>query len=191
MIRQRRGQEGRRVHKVWMKFLSLLLASVVAGCSSSVRQKAAEYDPSVHFGAYRTYAWTGDGLRAGASDVEMLDWRVHKAVDSQLASKGYVRQSATATADFLVRYRVKIEEAMVDSFRDYFAYRGAGGTGSPQEAFTHGFEEATLILEFFDGKTRQLGWRGRAVAVVHPKASENQNERVNKAVAQMLKGFPP
>ena len=179
------------MHKAGMIFCSLVLAAVVSGCSSNVRLKAAEYDPSVHFGAYRTYAWTGGSLRGGAEDVEMLDWRVHQAVDGQLASKGYVKQSASASADFIVRYRVELEELMVDSFREYFAYREAGGTGSPQEAFAPGFEEATLILEFFDGKTRQLGWRGRAVAVVHPKKSENQNERVNKAVAQMLEGFPP
>lgn len=171
--------------------LPLLLLTVLSACPNRVRPLPAEYDPAVHFGAYRTYAWTGDGWRPGAADVEVLDMRVRRTVDVQLAEKGYGRQSGTARADFLVRYRLKLEEKTVDTFRDFLAYRDAGGTDSPQGAFTAGFEEATLILEIFDGRTRQLAWRASAEAVVQPRENKKQTERINNAITQMLMSFPP
>jgi hypothetical protein len=170
----------------------LVLAALVAtasGCSSSA-PRPPEFDRSVNFGRYWVYSWTAPP-RTSSPDLELLDWRIRTAVDGQLALKGRRRRVSGENPDFLVGYRLAVEEGTIDSFRDYFDYRKAGGAGSPQEAYVQGFEEAVLVLEMFDARSRRRIWRASARAVVDAAHARKQNERVDEAVREMLAGFPP
>ena len=52
------------------------------------------------------------------------------------------------------------------------------------------YKEGTLVLDFYDGNTKQLIWRGSAEDTLSDKASKNE-KKLDKGVAKMLKGFPP
>jgi hypothetical protein len=166
-----------------------LLLAIAAGCSSSVPQPP-EFDRTVNFGRYWVYAWTGQPRRM-SRDLELLDWRIRTAVDGQLALKGRRKQVSGEKPDFLVAYRLAVEEGTINTFRDWFEYRAAGGAGSPSEAYTQGFEQASLVLEMFDPVSRQLVWRASAKAIIDTENVHKQNERVDAAVRRMLTGFPP
>jgi hypothetical protein len=53
-------------------------------------------------------------------------------------------------------------------------------------------KEGTLVLHFLDAKTKALFWQATASGAVQPGASpQEQQERINDVIAQMLAQFPP
>jgi hypothetical protein len=53
-------------------------------------------------------------------------------------------------------------------------------------------KEGTLVLHFLDAKTKALFWKAIASGAVQPGASpQEQQERINDVIAQMLAQFPP
>jgi hypothetical protein len=52
------------------------------------------------------------------------------------------------------------------------------------------YKEGTLVIDVYDGKTKQLLWRGSAEGTLSDKAAKNET-KLDKAVAKMFKDFPP
>jgi hypothetical protein len=100
--------------------------------------------------------------------------RVKRITDEQLGTKGY--GVTPGRPDFLIAITGK-KDTKADHWKD-------------GDTFT--YEEGTLVLEFLDGKTKEPIWRGKAVGVLDPSPTPEQREKnTNKAVARMLKNFPP
>ena len=76
---------------------------------------------------------------------------------------------------------------MTDSFQDYASYRARGGEESPGEAWVHGYEEVTLVVDATDPRSRLLVWYGSASAVANPKLRE---QRLPVAVQRTFERFP-
>ena len=67
------------------------------------------------------------------------------------------------------------------------AKRDAGGTQPLFNAFSLGYEEATITVEAYDAATRVLLWRGRtAVAMDAPQ----RDTRAVHSIDELLKSFP-
>jgi hypothetical protein len=115
-----------------------------------------------------------------------LDNTVRRAVDLELDAKGY-QHGAPTVPDFLVTYRVAVQEKSAESFADLYAYRRAGGSEGIQDAFARGFEEGTLTLEIIDARSRQTLWQAAAVMVI---SRESQRNRINEVVRMMLQRLP-
>jgi hypothetical protein len=53
-------------------------------------------------------------------------------------------------------------------------------------------QEGTLYLNFIDPGSNALIWQGSATAEIREKSSpEEQQQRINQIVAEILKNFPP
>ena len=89
-----------------MKCTFCLAASMLllAGCSSiSVTR---DYDASADFSSLETYAWQHETQPETGNpriDNDLMDARVRRAVDAQMAEKGFVR-APKEEADFHVAY---------------------------------------------------------------------------------------
>jgi hypothetical protein len=47
-----------------------------------------------------------------------------------------------------------------------------------------------LVIDLYDGKSKQLIWRGSTESVLSDKAEKNE-KTLDKGVAKMFKDFPP
>jgi hypothetical protein len=47
-----------------------------------------------------------------------------------------------------------------------------------------------LVIDLYDGKTKQLIWRGSTESVLSDKVEKNE-KNLDKGVAKMFKNFPP
>ncbi len=64
-----------------------------------------------------------------------------------------------------------------------------GGMGT---ATSSTIQIGTLGLDVYDSAAKQLVWRGQATKTLNPSKDPNKNqERLKKAVAKLLKDFPP
>jgi hypothetical protein len=177
------------------RVVALLVATVAVGGCSTVKVQT-DYDPGADFARLQSYAWLPDPRPPTGDpriDSTLLDSRIRSAVDSQLATRGF-RQVSPDQADFLVAYHVALETKLdVDTIHHGYGYgRGRWYGGVSTSTRVSEYEQGTLLLDFVDPKTRQLLWRGSASARLRSKSSpEKSQERVNQAVAAMLKRFPP
>ena len=147
-----------------------------------VAQKVnVDSNPSAPFATYKTYTWA-----PGATGVESLtEQRLHESVNQRLAARGLTRSKASP--DLVVTAHVKTQERqeLIPTGFAYGPWWGGVGGGAYVDTSTEG----TLILDFYDAKTKQMVWRGVATATVSEKPTKNI-EKMNKALDKMFERFP-
>ncbi len=171
-----------------------LLLGLAVGCSSF--RVTTDFDPQTNFQQLQGYAWLAT-VRKPSDDPRLhnslVDGRVRAAVDSELASKGYSKTSASS-ATFLVTYYLSLQNK-IDVQTIYSSY-GYGHRGWSQsvatDTYVTEYEEGTLLLDILDSKGGDLLWRGSASARVRESSSPEEREaRIRDAVAAILEKFPP
>lgn len=178
--------------------LSLLVG--VSSCATTARVGVtSDFDHSVNFRAYRTWAWypqqptdTEGGPAKGYESF--LDKRIRTAVEQQLAQKGLVM--ATSNPDVYVAYSARVEEKQRATNGGYgpygFPYYGYGyGYGSlyNRGGYVTDYKAGTVILDFVDAKRKELTWRGQGQAQVDQQTiSEAEVQRI---VTSILGNYPP
>jgi hypothetical protein len=178
------------------------IAALTAAACSSI-QVEQDFAPDTDFSAYQTWDWLpveaqSRNLRA---ENPLVDQRIRRAVESELASKGY-RQVTSGQPDLMVGYHLIIDEqvdyqTVNDAWGPGWGYGGMYvGYGAPMASstrtYTNRFTVGTLILDMFDVEARELVWRGSAEGELQDvRTPEERQERANAAVAEILDGFPP
>jgi hypothetical protein len=161
-------------------FLLLAFACVVLATVKT------DYSHSVNFGHYRTYSW----IKVSVEDPLWED-RVTRAVDSQLSAKGWTKVSDggdAAVAAYGSTRTQKTLQTWYDGFGGGWFWHGFGdGLATTTEQDT---PVGTLMVDIFDSATKKLIWRGVASDTLSGK-SEKDEKKMDKAVAEMFKNFPP
>lgn len=164
---------------------------LAAGCASlSVDY---DYDPGADFSKLRTFGWLPRD--SGAPSQELAVKRIQRAVNLQLQAKGLTL--ASDNPDFLIGIQVSgrtKDAGSVGVGASIGIPVGHGGTISLGGGRSRNKErrEGTLVLDFVSPADRSLLWHGSATGTVHPEAPpEDQENRINQAVAEMLENFPP
>jgi hypothetical protein len=162
----------------------------VIGCSPLTVNY--DYDTAADFTAMKTFGWMPPAGNAVSDDL--LVKRIRSSVNAQLQAKG--RTEVPENPDFMIAMQLSGKTTYggstgVGASVGIPVGRGTisvgGGKSKPHEK-----TEGTLVLDFVDAKTQSLVWRATAAAAVVPKASpEEQQERINKVIAEMLVHFPP
>ena len=174
--------------------LVLLLASAGTALAQDVRYN---FDKSANFAAFKTYKWV---TIKGATPIgDLADRQIKAAVDTELATKG-LSKSESDTADLYIGYQAAIgQEKEYTSFDTGWGYGpgwygggwygGGGGTTTGQTSTIY---IGQLALDMYATSPKALVWRGTASKTLNPKAKpEKQAENLQKAVAKMLKNYPP
>jgi hypothetical protein len=172
------------------RLAALLSVLLVAACSNKPPVRT-DRDQYADFSRYRTYAWSADVPAEPAPGdpdpaLAALAWQTRTATAAQLANRGYLLTTA-GDADVMVAVRCTVDERHANTVRAFARYRSAGGTQPIDEAYTFGFEEATLTVELYDAATRQMVWRGDGLVAMDAK---DRNARAVATVAQMFTEFP-
>jgi hypothetical protein len=180
------------VHQTWL--LPALMIGFL-GCSGpAVRY---DYDAKVNFAAYRNYGWRPapgpvPGM-AGPFDNAIMRGRVTRAVEAELAAKGF-NAAGGAVPDFLVTY-YPIHVATRTAAPHVGMGFGLGpvglGVAAPVGA-AHRDVTGSIVLEIHDFKSGSVVWKATADGVLQTGDSPEEADRaVAGAVKNMLKRFPP
>lgn len=121
--------------------------------------------------------------------------RIQNAVNSQLQAKGLTL--ASDNPDFLIGMQVAgrtVDAGSVGvgaSIGIPVGHAGSISLGTGRSRNTEK-REGTLVLDFVSPADRVLIWHGSATGTVHPETPpEDQEKRINEAVAEILGNFPP
>ncbi|MEO8575017.1 MAG: DUF4136 domain-containing protein [Pyrinomonadaceae bacterium] len=124
-------------------------------------------------------------------------------MDRQLGSKG-LQKTDTEGADLYIGYQAAINQEKqwnaYSSGGDYWGYGGWGGWGgrrgmggmSTTTMTTSTLNIGTLNLDMYEVSTKRQVWRGEATKTLgSPKTPEKLQKNIDKAMAKLLKNYPP
>ena len=181
------------------RLFALPLLMLLAGASTALAQDVRyNFDKMANFAGFKTYKWV---VIKGAQQLQDLaDRQVKAAIDAELAKKGLTKTESD-TADLYIGYQAAVStEKEYTSFDTGWGYGpgwgaggwyGAGG-GGITTGQTSTIYVGQLALDMYATMPKTLVWRGAASKTLDPKAKpEKQEKNLNKAVAKLLKNYPP
>lgn len=147
-----------------------------------------------NFSKYKTYKWVQVPNVQYPNSI--LDDQIKRAIDTQLAAKGLSKTEDNP--DLYVTYQVAVtQEKQWNSYStggDYWGWGGWGGWGGMSSTTTtsHTINIGTLALDIYDVSTKKQVWRGEASKTLGSgKDPAKVEKNINKAMAKLLKKYPP
>jgi len=183
---------------------AIVAALAVAGCGPSIQ---FDRDETIPIPAGATYAYppedhSKDAQADPSQSNTIVQGRIQKAIDGQLAKKGYKRVFDIEQAEFVVRYfwNVKKDTQLVttttpvmDPYMGWgwgygygwgWGYGGGFATSTAPVTITEG----TFILDMVKKDTKKLAWR--ATWVGEPRGRAPTQEELNDGAADLLAKAP-
>jgi hypothetical protein len=160
-------------------------AGLVAGCAPSITVRT-DYQPGTNFAAYKTFTM---GDEKGEGNPLAIQ-RVRRALQAQLTAKGLsqVQSDGDLSLRAHVRLRVDTKVDVWNSSGWGYGYHGHGGTYVDVRNVPMG----TLVVDLVDRAKGEAVWRGIAEGSVDQDATPQESEqRINSAVEQLFRNFPP
>jgi len=176
-----KGRQKSRFGQVLCGFVLLLLA----GSGVHAQQVTYNFMPGTDFSKYHTYKWVD--IPSNVHPNQIISQEIKDAVNNTLAAKGLTLATGYK-ADLYVGY-----QCSVDQERQWNAW-GSGGRlmGGMGSATSSTISNGTLAVDFYDPTSQQLIWRGSAAQTLNPSGNQEKDmNKLNKAVAKLLKNFPP
>jgi len=182
------------------KLAFLTVAFFLLGASAASAQDVRyDFDKDKDFSKYKTYKWVA--IKGADLPDDLTSKKITSAIDAELATKGLTKTEADA-ADLYIGYQTAVnQEKEFTSYNTGWGYGpgwGGGwyGYGGMSTTTTYGSTSTVYIgqldLSMYDSAQKQLVWRGVATKTLDPKAKPEKKEKnVAKAVAKLLKDFPP
>jgi hypothetical protein len=167
------------------RFLMLVGLALLVGGGLLAQQVTYNFMPGTDFSKYHTYKWVE--IPGGIHPNQIIDQEIKQAVNNALASKGLTLATGD-TADLYVGY-----QCAVDQEKQWNAW-GTGGRlmGGIGSATSSTISNGTLAVDFYDPASKELIWRGSAAQTLNPSGNQQKDmEKLNKAVARLLKNYPP
>lgn len=168
-------------------WLTVVVLVALAGCASNV---ATDYNPSVVFGNYNTWAFAE---REGEPTLSLDGARIEQAVTQAMQRKA-LEQVPQAQADLLVSYGIETVERLDTTGLSYGLGlgRGAFGFGLTTAPPLREVKEGKLYVELVDNETDRVVWRSVSKRYLNEDQSpETRRELIEKSVADMFAEYPP
>lgn len=164
--------------------LTLFVAGLLLTAATAWAGITTDYDHHANFAGYKTYSWgkvqTANGL---------WDERVKRAIDEQLAAKGWAEVPAGGEAVVTARDAIQNEQELNTFYDGFGGWRRGGGFGISTTTVDN-YQVGTLIVEMFDGNSKNLIWRGSATGTLSSNSDKNIKS-LDKNVQKMFNHFPP
>jgi hypothetical protein len=173
--------------KAVVMILSLSLAFLAASISSFGQEVHYNYDRSANFAEYRTYQWVE--FPADAISDQLIEQAIKRAVDEQLAQKGFTKVETGGQLKVGYHAGVHIEKSISVTRMGDGPGRWNSGIDQGQ---TSTIPVGILLVDLIDTKRNQLVWRGDATKTLDLKKDPNKNYRnLQKAMQKLFKNYPP
>ena len=166
--------------------LATAVGITLLGTVAIAQSVSYDFDRSADFSKYKTYSWT-EGTRVAD---ELNHNRVVRAIDAQLAMKGFTKVDAGSSPDMLVAYHASFDKDLqINVLGSGFPRFGGmrSGTATTQEIVT-----GTIVVDMMDANTNAVVWRGMASKEVNVSAKpEKRENEINRAAQKVFRNYPP
>jgi Domain of unknown function (DUF4136) len=179
------------------KFVMLMLAAALSGCSSNV---IVDYDKAVNFTAFKTYTLLPKAEKSTEDprlNSPLVDKRIAQAIDFYMNRKGLKKQNANA--DLQVKYLTEVKQEISSNDSGVSMLFGAGSHGSGvgiaysvPTSDVQSQDNGVLTIDLISAKSQQLVWRGTSRRKLYSSGTpETSEEMINSLVEEILETYPP
>ena len=193
----------------WGIWLTLTLTFFFAHSHAAAQTIKIDYAKGYEFGALKRFSWQENQLVTARhpEDNKVLDRKIMRAVNQQLAAKGIVED--TSHPDFYLFYHAGIgdEASQIGSSPSAGETMqrpgantavpttwGAGATSTAGFAPSDWYSlEGNVVFYAVDCKSKSVVWQGSATKKWNdvPKARKNEDREIKQIVEKSFKNFPP
>jgi len=177
-----------------MKLFNILsIATLFLVTSCATIKVEADYNTSINFNQYKTYAFYKKGIEK--VDISDLDKRrIVKAIEKEMLAKGF---TASNNPDIIINIFAKSTKKVTvhnDMYGDFYwqpyyyfgPYYGMNyGTTISQ------YDEGTLFIDFIDNNKKELIWQGVGKGALNMNNAKKKDEIVKEFVKQIIAQYPP
>jgi hypothetical protein len=179
---------------------ALLAAALMGTATAFAGNVQTDYNHAANFSQYQTYSWG----TVKATDPFFVT-RVQNAINQQLQAKGWRLEptggSVTVFATDNIHDQQEIQtmyDGLGGGWGGGWGWGGWGWGGGWGPGFGSGIATTTttdhnvgnLVIDLFDGNSKQILWRGLASANLSSNDARN-TKQLDEEIAKMFKAFPP
>lgn len=180
-----------------MRAFSLLVVLLaLAGCQSST--VTVDYDTEADFSATKRYTWAEKTSGVEEGFDPLLAQRVKSAVERNLAAASLTPAVEAQKPDVLVRYYVASHtEEQESRSRGSIGFGSGGGNVGVGIGLSFPLggskvvKQAQIIVDMLNPESGKLVWRGTNRLKIGDDSPEKITTKVNQAIADIFKKFPP
>lgn len=167
-----------------LKLIPFLLLLILTSCSTVTVY--SDYDKTVDFTPYKTYAY----FKPGIDKVEISDLdkrRILRAIDDQMQAKGFTKSD---NPDLLVNIFTKSREQVdVNQFTAGWGY-GWGWGWNPYMMYggqttVSTSTEGTLYIDLIDAKKKEMIWQGEGIGTL-TRNIDKKDEKIAEFVGKIF-----
>jgi hypothetical protein len=178
------------------KTLGLVLMVVLVALPAAAQKVYVDYDRDAIGRDYKTFAWQDTGPTV-QEYAPLMHTRIKNGLEHLLTARGLI--AVAENPDLYVTYHTSSQEELQFSVTGYGYGYGAGwgwdpywggpsASGGGASTTVSTYEKGTLVVDIWDAKTKQIVWRGSAVAAI-PEDPKKGEKLINKALEKMVKQF--
>lgn len=167
-----------------MKAIQAMLVAVCFTAPALAQEVSSQYDRGVNFASYHTYKWVT--IEGAKQPDQITSQNIMNAVNAQLSQKGLA--ISENNPDLLIGFQTALSQQQQVNYYSSGGY-WMGGFG---QATTSTIHVGELIVDMYAPASHTLVWRGSATKSLNPSSNADKNyKNLQKAVAKLLKNFPP
>jgi uncharacterized protein DUF4136 len=176
--------------------LSFAILAFLSGLALSVAAKTTiDFDPSVDFSKFKTFAYIGgvENLVAIQINPDLINIRFHHMVVRELEKKGLHEVNPSQNPDLIVRYwanpETSVDVAVMGNWGPYGPYVGREWGPVYNAVSSSSHHLGTLILDLIDPKGKALVWR---VYLVRKMSDPDKDpKKAEDEFSDSFKSYPP
>ena len=174
---------------------------LLAGCEPPKPTVRTDFDRSVNFANYKTYAYENPVGTDKAGYSSLLTQYFKGAIDTEMSARGY--RKVDSDPDMYVNFMANaVEKADIRSTPSssmsmgvgYYGYRGGMYTAMPMystpDVETVRYKVGTANVDLVDARQKRLIWTGVIEGKLTDEAMKNPQPVVNYVVTQIFSQFP-
>ena len=172
------------------------VAVLVVGCGFLTLTAGAfavtaktDYDHSVNFEKYRTFAWKDyETRRSGIVNNSIVASRIQNAVNEQLTKKGLQENDGDPDVYVVAHVGAKnmTDVEYMPAIGGWRHWRWMG-----PDMFVNRYVQGTTIIDIVDAKTNELVWRAIATDTGSNVLDVESSKNIDKIASDAFKHFPP
>ena len=182
-------------HRTLIRFFFTLLA-LFFGLALSVSAKTTiDFDPSVDFSKFKTFAYIGgvENLVAIQLNPDLINIRFHRMVVRELEKKGLHEVSPGQNPDLIVRYwanpETQVNVTVMGNWGPYGPYISSDWAYAYNAVASVSGHMGTLIIDMINPKAKALVWR---VYLVRKLSDPDKDpKKAEDEFTDSFKNFPP
>jgi hypothetical protein len=182
-------------HRTLIRFFFTLLA-LFFGLALSVSAKTTiDFDPSVDFSKFKTFAYIGgvENLVAIQLNPDLINIRFHRMVVRELEKKGLHEVNPGQNPDLIVRYwanpETQVNVTVMGNWGPYGPYISSDWAYAYNAVASASGHMGTLIIDMINPKAKALVWR---VYLVRKLSDPDKDpKKAEDEFTESFKSFPP